>query len=90
MNQPTNETLESTTGMAKLPPVRESISPISAVDPLPIGSVVNHIRLPDKFETVSANLPVKSGTEIPDFKIVNPYPHRSKVTDALGIGYLVG
>mgnify|MGYP003113155141 FL=1 len=66
------------------------ISPISAVDPLPIGSVVNHIRLPDKFETVSANLPVKSGTEIPDFKIVNPYPHRSKVTDALGIGYLVG
>ena len=53
------------------------ISPISAVDPLPIGSVVNHIRLPDKFETVSANLPVKSGTEIPDFKIVNPYPLRS-------------
>ena len=70
--------------------ITTGISPISAVDPLPIGSVVNHIRLPDKFETVSANLPVKSGTEIPDFNIVNPYPHRSKVTDALGIGYLVG
>ena len=70
--------------------ITRGISPISAVDPLPIGSVVNHIRLPDKFETVSANQPVKSGTEIPDFKVVNPYPHRSKVTDALGIGYLVG
>ena len=98
VNQPTNETLESTTGMANMPPAEGMvnnpqygrISPISAVDPLPIGSVVNHIRLPDKFETVSANQPVKSGTEIPDFKVVNPYPHRSKVTDALGIGYLVG
>ncbi len=104
VNQPTNESPKSTASSATQLQVTEdnqrygttfpagsfSISPISAVDPLPIGSVVNHIRLPDKFETVSANLPVKSGTEIPDFNIVNPYPHRSKVTDALGIGYLVG
>jgi hypothetical protein len=65
------------------------MSPTSSVSP-PAPTTVGFIKLPDKFETASAaNQPVKSGNEIPDFKIVNLHNRRVQVTNALGIGELV-
>jgi hypothetical protein len=69
--------------------IRRGMSPTSSVPP-PAPTTVSFVKLPDKFETASAaNQPVKSGNEIPDFKIVNLHNRRVQVTNALGIGELV-
>jgi hypothetical protein len=69
--------------------LRVSETPISPVDAPYVDETII-TRLPTNYEINSDAKPVTSGTEIPDFNVVNPYTHRLKVTEALGIGYLVG
>ena len=68
--------------------LRVSETPISPVDAPYVDETII-TRLPTNYEINSDAQPVKSGTEIADFNVVNAYDHRLKVVSGLGIAELV-